>query len=200
MTSVTFSRGELKYSSNLSGSPIDSGWCQCSVASCIEVRSKTSTKRSLNYQLELTEHRLENSLLSLLWHTSDYLSYRVYTWLSSWENSDISQNKLLIPEWVLCKGASKGRVWIYCNGYSTYRCVVEYMFLNELVLSCRKDISLCQSFHVVVLNWSISYLRYSPFVTVFFEHHAPSVQRTVHNTLAKIGILVYHVEIWSRSN
>ena len=67
-----------------------------------------------------------------------------YNWLSSSEYSNNSQIKLLTPEWVFCKEASKGRVWIHCNGYSTYGCVVENIFLNELVLSCRNDLSLCQ--------------------------------------------------------
>ena len=68
--------------------------------------------------------------------------------------------------------------------------------------------SLCQRFYVAVLNWSISYLRHSLFLIVFFEHHANfdehlerslSILRSVHNTQANIGILVYHVEVWSRS-
>ena len=85
-------------------------------------------------------------------------------------------------------------------GYSTLRCVVEYIFLNELVLPCRNEIGLRQSFHVVIPNWSKGYMRKSLFVIVFFEHHAPSVQITVHNTQANIGILAYHVETSSRSN
>ena len=43
MSSVTFSRSWVKFSSNLSGSPTSSGYWQFPVASCIEVKSNTST-------------------------------------------------------------------------------------------------------------------------------------------------------------
>ena len=43
MSSLTFSRGLVKFSSSVNGSPTSSRYWQFSVASCIEVKSNTST-------------------------------------------------------------------------------------------------------------------------------------------------------------
>ena len=106
-----------------------------------------------------------------------WTTYNMTTWVKIAETSSISKFLLQTKLSENCRSATafSGAVvlglfvqpvqhpcnlkptWgIHCNGYSTYWCVVDYIFLNELVLSRRNYISLCQCFHVVVLNWSIS--------------------------------------------
>ena len=52
---------------------------------------------------------------------------------------------MLIPEKVLSKRTSEGRVCVHCNRESTNGSVVDNVFLNEMVLPRTYDECLCQS-------------------------------------------------------
>ena len=116
------------------------------------------------------------------------------------EYSNLSQIKLLIPDWVFSKRTSKGRVCVHCNSNPANGSIVENVFLNELVLSRRYEESLCQSLQIIVFYRSISEHIHSLFVIIILESNTTSVKRTIHNSKTDIGVVTNHVKIGSSSN
>ena len=101
---------------------------------------------------------------------------KVYNWLSPSEYSNLSEIKLLIPEWVFCKRTSKSRVCVHCNSNPTNGRIVENVFLNELVLSRRYDECLCQCLQLVVFYRSISEHVHSFSEMIILESNTMSVK------------------------
>ena len=100
----------------------------------------------------------------------------VFTWLSRSEYSNLSEIKLLIPEWVFSKGTSEGRVCAHCNRDSTNGSTVENVFLNELVSPRRYDECLCQSLQIFVFYRRIGECVHSLFVIIILERNTTSAK------------------------
>ena len=115
------------------------------------------------------------------------------------EYFNLSEIKLLIPEWVFCKRTSKGRVCVHSNSNPTNGSI-ENVFLNELVLSRRYDECLCQCLQIVVFYWSISKHVHPLFVIIILESNTTSVKSAIHNSKTDIGVVANHVKIGSSSN
>ena len=127
-------------------------------------------------------------------------SIKIYNWLSPSEYSNLSETKLLIPDWVFCKRTSKGRVCVHCSSNPTNGSIVENVLLNELVLSRRYDECLCQCLQIVLFYRSISEHVHSLFVIIILESNTTSVKWTIHNSKTDIGVVANHVKIGSSSD
>ena len=124
----------------------------------------------------------------------------MYNWLTTSELINLSEIELLIPERIFSIRSSEGRVCIHCNSNPTNWSIVENVFLNELVLSGRNDESLCKSFLIVELHWSVSKHVHSFFVIIFLESNTASINWKVNNSKTNVGVVANHVEISSGSD
>ena len=127
-------------------------------------------------------------------------SIKIYDWLTSSEYSNLSENKLLLPEWIFSTISSECRVCIHCNSNPTNWSIVANVFLNELVLSDRNDESLCKSFQIVKLHRSVSKHVHSFLLIIILESNTTSVKWTINNSKTNVGVVTNHVEIKSGSD
>ena len=127
-------------------------------------------------------------------------SIKVYDWLTSSDYSNLSEIKLLIPEWIFSIRSSECRVCIHRNSNLTNWSIVENVFLNELVFSGTNDESLCKSFLIVKLHRSVSKHVHSFLVIIILESNTTSVKWTINNSKTNVGVVANHVEIRSGSD
>ena len=125
---------------------------------------------------------------------------KIYIWLPPSEYFNLSEIKLLIPEWVFSEITSEGKVCVHWNRNSTNGSIVENVFLNELVLSRRYDECLCQSLQIIVFYGNISEHVHCLFVIIILETNTTSVKRTIQNLKTDIGVVTNHVKTGSNSS
>ena len=125
---------------------------------------------------------------------------QIYVWLTSSEDSSLSEIKLFIPEWIFSIRFSQCRVCIHCNSNPTNWSIVENVFLKELVLSGKNDESHCKSFQIVEFHRSVSKHAHSFLVIIILESNSSSVKWTINNSKTVVGFVANHVEIRSVSD
>ena len=140
-SSVPCSRGNVKFSSSVSGCPVSSGYCHISVGYPLESNQP------------LVHSDIWNCRRESPWMFIDFVVVAYKRQLSAAsksaigrppEFSNLSNIELLIPEWVFSLRSSESRFCIHCKSKLTNRSIVKNVFLNELFLSSGNNKFLCE--------------------------------------------------------
>ena len=110
------------------------------------------------------------------------------------EYCNLSDMKLLIPEWVFSKRTSEGGVCVHCNCDSTNGSIVENVFLNELICLAGMMNVFAKVSKKIVFYRSINEHVHSRFVIIILESNTTSVKWTIHNSKTDIGVVAIHVK------
>ena len=162
----------------------------------IEVKTNLVCGGLWNYQFKLSGFHLENHCS----HCSNVSVIKisiinVFIWLTTYENSTLTEIEKLIPEWIFSVRSSKCRFCIQWNGSSTNWGIVTNVFLNEMVLSGRNDDSLCYGLHLIEFHRSIGKQVHSSMVIIVLGSKLTSVDCAINNLKTYVGVVANHVRI-----
>ena len=121
-------------------------------------------------------------------------SVKVYDWLTSSEYSNLSEIKLLIPEWIFSVWPSECRVCFHCNSNPTNWSLAENVILKELVLPGRNDESLCKFFQIFEPHRTESKYVHSFLLIFILESNSTSAKGTINSSRTNVGVVADFVK------
>ena len=126
-------------------------------------------------------------------------SIKVNKWLTASKNSNLSDIKFLIPEWVFSLQSKKHRAGFLWNSNPTNWSTVEKVLLDELVLSGKTD----DSFYLKSRSWCIprKYIQACVFVSCDIHPWEQYNERKVNNQPFQdyLGVFANHLKFRSGS-